>query len=142
MILTINKFCYKYDVNVTSINTNVSNHKDGIMAKSIIKGSKRGERLIDEEPVKRRLDFVKKIWLESHDNYYEIVEFMNDYELSKLLYKDIGGSQSSWLMFLNHGLWSLKAGNPFVVNPVANDLLWKFWRFSRAFKRRGGKYGL
>jgi len=130
MILRINDFCCKYDVNVTSINTNVSNNRNGIIAKSIIKGSKRGERLIDEEPIKRRLKFVKKIWLESHDNYYKISEHLSDYKFSKLLYKFLGGSRQGWNEFLKSGLWSLRSGHPFVVNPVVNGMLWKFWRFS------------
>ena len=130
MILTLNEFCGKYTVRVTSINTNISNHRDGIIAKSIIKGSKRGERLIDEEPIRRRLDFVKKVWLESHDNYYEIAEHISDYVFSKLLCRFLGGSVDIWRTFLQSGLFSIRSGNPFVVSPTVNNKLWKFWRFS------------
>ncbi len=134
MKMKLEDFLQKYDVKITSVNTAKSKHPERLFAKSLFK--EKGVRYIHETPIKRRLNFVKKVWLESHENYYKLTEETSDYKLSKIISRFTDGSHLSWNMFLKEQLWALKAGHPSVVNPIVQNMLWTFWRYSTFLIRR------
>lgn len=132
--MRLEDFLQKYDVKVTSVNTEMCQRPDSVFSKSLFK--EKGARCIHETPIKRRLNFAKKVWLESHENYYKLTEETSDYELSKIISKFANGSHASWNMFLSNQLWALKAGHPSVTNPITPKMLWVFWRYSTFLVRR------
>jgi len=134
MLISIEQFADKYDTLVTTIDSTICQKPNGILKKSIVRGAK-GIRYIEEDNIRRRLEFVKRVWNESHELYYLIAEHITDHNFYILLSKCLGGSRASWNMFLRQDLWALSAGNKSATNPIVNKKIWKFYRFSRRLIR-------
>jgi hypothetical protein len=95
---------------------------------------------VDDKALIRRREFHKRVWLEAHDNYYKITEYINENRLGKLLRRHLGGCKSSWGVFMNMPLFSPAFQDTGLLSYKVPEKLWSFWRFTtvliRALERK------
>ena len=88
----------------------------------------------------RRVKFRKRVWLESHDNYFFITKTINEYTLANMLSRWVGGSQQSWAVFMSQDLFSPNTKS--ILRYQVSGRLWLFFRLTSwliqiMFKRLG-----
>jgi hypothetical protein len=67
-----------------------------------------------------------KIWLNSHENYYKIVEHISANKLAKLLSEYTGETAGSWGIYMSVDLWSTQWQDMGILNYKTPDKLFKF----------------
>jgi len=90
---------------------------------------------IDELSLIRRKQFQKKIWLDSHDYYYEFMEyFPSESAFARFLGKYYPLGNNNWNEFLSKQLFSLPTDRLFEYR--VPDRLWAFYRICRFTTRK------
>ena len=84
--------------------------------------------------IKRR-EFVIRIWNQSIDNYYSIVEDIGTQRFTELLSSNLGGSQQTWRSFGDRGLFSTAFKERNLLSYKVNKKLWRFYRFTQQYIR-------
>ena len=104
---------------------------------------KRVENILGKENVVVNLDrlryyrkFHRKIWLASHENYYEITSYISEYKLAHLLERYVGGKHESWATYMALGLFSMAWADRSLLHYKIPKLLYKFYRFTTLLIRR------
>jgi hypothetical protein len=100
----------------------------------------RNKLYVNEEALIRQKKFYEKIWLQSHENYYEITEYISDYKLAQLLCHFFNDDMTKWTTFLNQNLFSYAWSDKSLFATKMSDNLWAFFRFSTFLIRRINKY--
>jgi len=87
-------------------------------------------KLIDVNFFLKRQDFVRKVWLNSHDNYYFLTRYISTNELCFLLNKIDGSiSKGVWNSFIHNNLF-LNGGQGLSDYRIKR-IRWAFYRYSR-----------
>ena len=100
--------------------------------------------LVDYKFVERRVEFRRKMWLQAHEIYYELMDiFPSQTELARVLSKlDCGHSNpDSWNTFLSNNLFARIDNDNFMLTARSKD--YKVTRFGRwliAINRKIGLY--
>ena len=131
--IPVEHFCEKYDTPIANVYTHRFQHKPKGVFK---KGRYKGDMYIDEYHFIHRKEFQRKVWLRSHDNYYEIAEHISDKHLAYILARYTGRSQASWVTFLSQELFSLAPLEGTIFNYKIKEKLWEFWRVTTLLLRR------
>jgi len=127
-MMTIENFAYKYGV--TTDNVYMQIHNKNPFIKKI-----EGIYIIDEKAIERRKKFQKKIWLQSHEYYYELIEYFgNDNRFGAFLEKYTDYTRQGWGDFLRSRLFALLPESIFMYK--INKRLWEFFWIARAIIRR------
>ena len=89
----------------------------------------------DDKAMERRLRFKKKIWLKSHDYYYDLITyFKNDNRYAAYLAEKTGYATGSWGDFIRSVLFCVQSDS--VLSYKITDRLWLFYRLSRELVRK------
>lgn len=128
--IPMREFCERFDIKVETMTVAKS---EGRFPPEMFKKDRKSV-LVDYKFVERRLAFRKKMWLEAHDLYFELMEVLpTQSALAKLLSKledPACDSSSVWNSWLSSSLFSLVENNKsFVLEARTKD--YKFVRFSR-----------
>ena len=120
-------FAEKHNVLLNSIYVKRS---IGVLPKSIFKKIPKDGLYIDENYINRRNAFKKKVWLESHNNYYFLTKNFSPYYLSKMLnIIDPTKSIDNWNNFMSRYLFSV-VDRSYLTYKI-KDTLYKFYRYTR-----------
>ena len=91
---------------------------------------------INKRALERRKEFQKRIWLNSHDNYYRIIEESNENRLSIILSKYSKFSKVSWQHFLSTSLFSPSLNDTSIFVNKVSERAWAFYRITTFIIRR------
>lgn len=124
-------FCEKYQLNIESFRSMKSRN---YFPESIFKGYRR-DLQIDENYFLYKKQKVKKLWLKAHDNYYTLIEKIDENKLANLLHDiDNRKSVSTWSSFLYGYLFRIPPEK--ITNIELNNNLYLFLRYSSWIIRR------
>ena len=133
LVLLVNKwikaidFAEKHGFSVAIIYTDKHNGKIPESAFSI---NNDGHYLIDENFFIRRLDFRRRLWLESHDNFYFLTKYISPWELAKILNRvDPSYSVDSWNVFMASRLFATLPTSVTIFKTPTS--LYNFYRYTR-----------
>jgi len=87
--------------------------------------------------IERRKEFNKRIKYLACCNYYILAEHMTDSHIGMFLAKYLGGSATTWGIYIGTGgnLFSPILGYDTIGSATVNDRLWKFYRATRCLIR-------
>lgn len=126
-LISVEDFGEKYEQDPNYIY--VMRYNGVIPDEVLVKKSSR-RSLVDESYFVRRKEFKKRIWNESHDNFYFLTKHLASFQLALLLHKvDPLVSRDTWNSFISVTLFSF--GNDSIFSYKPSMLQWKFWRYSR-----------
>lgn len=137
--VTMKNFCRMFDLNVETIE--VAKCVGRLPAEMF--STDRHITLVDYKYAERRLEFRRKMWLQAHDLYYELMEiFESQLELSRVLSRlDCNNATSlTWNTWLSSSLFARIDDTGFILTPRAKD--YKFVRFARWLLALDRKIGL
>jgi len=103
---------------------------ESILPKSIFKKIPKDGLYIDENYINRRNAFKKKVWLESHNNYYFLTKNFSPYYLSKMLnITNPSISIDNWNNFMSRYLFSV-VDRSYLACRIKKTL-YRFYRYTR-----------
>jgi len=125
----INKreFCRLNDIEPTTLNYRLCVDTD-------LDEMNTNKTMIDEMFFIRRVAFRKKVWLLSHDMYFELSEHKADVDIAKILARYTDRSIGTWSMFLSTKLFSNDMDKS-ILDYKINSMNWEFFRIARALTR-------
>jgi len=94
---------------------------------------------VDEKALIRRKEFKKKIWLQNHENFYELIENgITENKLSEILAKFSPNAYLTWTTFFSSRglLFSLSGMDSSVLSNKISSMHWNFFRLSTFIIRR------
>jgi hypothetical protein len=129
VFISSSNFIAKYELHKNSIN--VYKSIGNINPRAFKKIEK--ENFVDEKYFLRRVEFKKKVWLQSHDFYFWLSKHFIDNHIARL-FAIMDGDDSDravnvWNMFLYKTLFYRVEGS--ILSYYISPTFWKFWRYAR-----------
>jgi len=124
----VDTFVYKYNTSRDSIYVAFYNGHKYI--------SKRRNRVyIDDKALIRRREFRKRLWNESHDMLYMMINTIPKFTLAKMLEERYGSTRASWMTFLSNGLFSPAWMDRSILMYKIPKRSWQFYKFAKQMTR-------
>jgi hypothetical protein len=128
-LMTAKDFASKYQMTISNVHVAMNKKHPHVY--------KIGARVyVDEIGLRKRREFLERIWNRSHKNYYEITEHITTRKLAKILNKHTNTSIESWEVYMNTGLFSTAWMDRSLLHHKIPDNLWIFYRFTTFIIRR------
>ena len=128
-MLTVDEFVEIYNDTFETVHSANYNHNPFI--------HKKGRKLyIDDKALLRRRNFMRRVWMEAHENYYILAEHKSDSDMSRILSRFTDRSMHTWNSFQQKSLFSLTPFDKSLLSYKVNDMLYEYWRITRAIIRR------
>jgi hypothetical protein len=125
--ISVIDFIEKYDLNISSIYVQKGKK---IIPESVFKKISERKLLVDESFFTRRLDFRRRLWLESHNNYFFLTKHITAWKLAKILNRvDSSLSVDSWNVFMSSRLFATLPTS--ITSFRTTEVLYKFYRYTR-----------
>lgn len=129
-MITIAEFCEKYELEVSSVYSSVSN---GTIPSIAISREAGRRAYINENFFLRRKDFDLKVHLYNQDMYYYLSEFFSDSDIARAVVARYGGSFNSFVVYMSNAMFEQRPAT--VMQYKVPDLSKKFFRFGRVIER-------
>jgi hypothetical protein len=131
-LLSASAFADKY--NITSVTTYVRAKEHPYIYK-IDKGV-----YIDEQALLQARELKWKVWLESHENYFQITEYISARQLGKLLSKYTGKPLHYWEVYMSVDLWSIGWQESSILNYRISEKLFMFHKLTNYIINKARRY--
>ena len=129
--ITINAFCYEYDINKSSIEVRKSKHS---LPPHIFRKESFDDRMmIDKNFFVRRKNHEEKITNICHDMYYELYEDFNEHQMSKImfLFDEKRRGLQNYITFIKSNLFMRL--NESIIKYKIKGMIWSFYKIMKLF---------
>lgn len=124
-MIAVEAFCKNHSISVNNIYVA---RNIGQLPKSIFNEESKKRMLIDEGYLLRRKEFIKKVWNESHNNYFLLIKHIPQGEIARLLSVATSKTKESWSVFISNHLFNSISDE--ILRLKVPQMLWLWWRFT------------
>ncbi len=127
-ILECNSYASLYHCSVDLVYVNYHNKHKYIFKQN-------NKLYVQVDKLTKRREFAIKIWNQSIDNYYLLIDTIGYTKLITILCKNLGLSRQNWGQFLDRNLFSPAFKERNLLSYKVNKKLWRFYRFTQQYIR-------